>query len=157
MAEMKRPRMVVLAGPNGAGKSTSAEKLLQGALGVDEFVNADVVAQGLSGFAPESTAFAAGRVMLERLKYLANRRKSFGFETTLAGRWIAAWVAKLSASNYEVHLVFLWLPSEEAAVARVAQRVRLGGHDVPEPVIRRRFRAGLQNFFQLYQPLADTW
>lgn len=152
-----RPRVVLLGGPNGAGKSTSARMLLQGALEVDEFVNADVIAQGLSGFAPERVALTAGRLMLRRLKELAQRKKSFGFESTLASRSFAPWLTNLSAIGYEIHVTFMWLPNEETAVARVAERVRLGGHHVPETTIRRRYWAGLRNFFQLYQPLADTW
>jgi predicted ABC-type ATPase len=151
------PRVIVLAGPNGAGKSTSAARLLRGALGVDEFVNADVIAQGLSRFAPERVAMAAGRIMMRRLKELAAARASFAFETTLASRSFAPWLADLKAAGYRVHLVFLWLPSAEVAVARVAERVRLGGHDVPEETIRRRYRAGWANFGERYQPLADSW
>lgn len=151
------PKVIVLAGPNGAGKSTSAARLLRDALGVDEFVNADVIAQGLSAFAPERVAMAAGRIMMRRLKKLAAARASFAFETTLASRTFAPWLADLKASGYRMHVVFLWLPSAEVAMDRVAERVRLGGHDVPEDTIRRRYRAGWANFCELYQPLADSW
>ena len=151
------PKVIVLAGPNGAGKSTSAARLLRGALGVDEFVNADVIAQGLSAFAPQGVALAAGRIMMQRLKELAAARASFAFETTLASRTFAPWLADLKASGYHIHLIFLWLPSAEVAMDRVAERVRLGGHDVPEDTIRRRYRAGWANFCELYQPLADSW
>ena len=95
--------------------------------------------------------------MLLRLAELAAARTSFGFETTLATRSFAPWLAGLRESGYKVHLVFLWLPSAEAAVARVAERMRNGGHDVPESTIRRRYDAGLKNFLRLYMPLADTW
>ena len=81
-----RPNLVILAGPNGAGKSTAAPELLQGALGVNEFVNADVIARGLSAFDPDSAAIGAGRVMLSRVRELAEQRVSFAFETTLASR-----------------------------------------------------------------------
>jgi predicted ABC-type ATPase len=151
------PKVVVLAGPNGAGKSTSAARLLRGAFGVDEFVNADVIAQGLSAFAPERVAMAAGRIMMRRLKELAAARASFAFETTLASRTFALWLADLKAGGYQMHLVFLWLPSAEVAIARVAERVRRGGHDVPEDTIRRRYHAGWANFGELFQPLADSW
>jgi predicted ABC-type ATPase len=157
MPTASSPKVVVLAGPNGAGKSTSAARLLLGVLKVNEFVNADVIASGLSAFAPELVAFEAGRVMLGRLKELAASRKDFAFETTLASRSYAAWLKKLRDAGYEVHLVFLWLPSADAAVARVAERVRGGGHDVPELTICRRYEAGLRNFLELYIPLADTW
>ncbi len=151
------PKVVVLAGPNGAGKSTSAAKLLRGALQVDEFVNADTIAQGLSAFAQDRVAFQAGRIMLKRLAELAVAHSSFGFETTLASRSYATWLAGLRESGYRVHIVFLWLSSVDAAVARVAERVRAGGHDVPESTVRRRYDAGLRNFLTLYMPLADTW
>lgn len=151
------PSLVILAGPNGAGKSTAAPALLRGALGVTEFVNADAIAQGLSAFAPERVALAAGRVMRTRLRDLAAARQSFAFETTLASRSFAPWLRGLMASGYTVHLVFLWLPSADLAVDRVAARVRGGGHDVPSDVIRRRYRAGLRNFFQIYAPVVSAW
>jgi predicted ABC-type ATPase len=156
MAE-SAPDVVVLAGPNGAGKSTTAPSILKEALGVDEFVNADVIAQGLSGFEPERVGLAAGRIMLARLRELARQRNSFAFETTLASRSFAPWIADLMRTGYQFHLVFLWLPHPDMAVARVAARVRTGGHDVPEETIRRRYEAGLSNFFRLYQPIATTW
>ena len=151
------PSVVVLAGPNGSGKSTTAPALLRGALGVTEFVNADVIAQGLSAFNPLAQALEAGRIMHARMRELAARRVSFAFETTLASRTLAPWLAELTRNGYDFHLVFLWLPSADAAVARVAQRVREGGHDVPEETVRRRYGAGLRNFLRLYQPLATTW
>ncbi len=151
------PKVVVLAGPNGAGKSTSARSILQGPLDVDEFVNADVIAQGLSAFDPSGAAIAAGRVMLSRLKELARARASFAFETTLASKTFTPWLAKLIENGYELHLIFLWLPSADVAIQRVADRVKRGGHSVPEPTIRRRHQAGLHNFFRLYQPLASKW
>src|SRR6266542_67766 len=151
------PSIVVLAGPNGAGKSTAAPYLLRDAFAVHEFVNADVIAQGLSGFDPASVSVAAGRLMLNRLDELAADRVSFAFETTLASRTFAPWLRSQLQAGYAVHLVFLWLESEELAVARVQRRVALGGHSVPEEVVRRRYAAGLRNFFGLYRPLVSTW
>jgi predicted ABC-type ATPase len=151
------PSVVVLAGPNGAGKSTAAPELLKDTLAVTEFVNADVIARGLSAFDPERAALAAGRVMRKRLQELARERKDFAFETTLASRSFAPWLAELADGGYDVYLIFLWLPSAHFAVARVAERVRRGGHGIPEETIRRRYRAGLRNFWELYQPLATTW
>lgn len=153
----RAPLVVVIAGPNGAGKSTMAPRLLQEALAVSEFVNADPIAAGLSAFRPESVAMAAGRVMLGRLKTLAAERVDFAFETTLASRSFAPWLRRVIESGYRVHLAFLSLPDAELAVARVAERVRQGGHGVPDDVVRRRFTAGIRNFFALYQRLADTW
>jgi predicted ABC-type ATPase len=154
---IQRPHLIVIAGPNGAGKSTTAPCLLKGTLKVTEFVNADLIAQGLSGFKPESTVFHAGRVMLERIHYLAKKRIDFAFETTLASRTFAPWIADLRKTGYDFCLVFLWLPNEDLAVARVAERVRMGGHNLPDETIRRRYHAGIRNFFKLYRPLADTW
>jgi predicted ABC-type ATPase len=151
------PSVVILAGPNGAGKSTAAPALLHGTLAVNEFVNADVIARELSASDPESAAIAAGRVMLARLRELARQRVSFAFETTLASITFAPWLRDLRASGYDVQLVFLWLPSADFAVERVADRVRAGGHNVPEETVRRRYRAGLRNFFNLYEPLASAW
>ena len=154
---ISKPHLIVIAGPNGAGKSTTAPSLLKGTLKVTEFVNADLIAQGLSGFQPEGAVFHAGRVMLERIHYLAKKQIDFAFETTLASRTFATWITDLRKTGYDFHLVFLWLPNADFAVARVAERVCMGGHNVPEEIIRRRFKAGLKNFFHLYRPLADTW
>ena len=152
-----RPSVVILAGPNGAGKSTAAPALLQGALAVNEFVNADVIARGLSAFDPDAAAIAAGRVMLSRLRELSEQRTSFAFETTLASRSFAPWLRQLGASAYDIHLVFLWLSSAELAIERVADRVRNGGHNIPTEVVRRRYSAGIRNFFSLYQSVTTSW
>ena len=154
---MSKTHVIVIAGPNGAGKSTTAPAILKGALDVTEFVNADTIAQGLSAFNPERAAFHAGRIMLARLRQLASDGEKFAFETTLASKTFAPWLKLLKGSGYAVHLVYLWLPSPEFAIARVAERVRMGGHNVPEETIRRRYHAGLKNFFELYRPVADTW
>jgi predicted ABC-type ATPase len=151
------PHVVVLAGPNGAGKTTMAPTLLNDLLGVVEFVNADVVARGLSAFDPERAAIAAGRIMLERLHELARQGASFSFETTLASRSFARWLANLRRSGYRIDLIFLWLPSPEVALARVAERVRSGGHGVPADTVRRRFSGGLRNFFSLYRSVTSSW
>ena len=156
MAE-EQPHLVLLGGPNGSGKSTTAPALLAGTLGVQEFVNADVIAQGLSSFRPDRVAMQAGRIMLGRLHELANRRVNFAFESTLASKSFCPWIAGLRQTGYLFHLVFLWLQDPEMAIARVLERVQLGGHDVPAEAIRRRYRIGLRNFFELYQPMADTW
>jgi predicted ABC-type ATPase len=151
----ERPSVVVLAGPNGAGKSTLAAQLLVDVLGVSEFVDADVLARSLP--ASEATPINAGRAMLKRLDELGRSRRSFGFETTLASRSFAPRIRLLIRGGYECHLLFLWLSAADLAVARVADRVRLGGHAVPEHTIRRRYRSGLRNFFELYLPLTTAW
>ena len=149
--------IIVLAGPNGAGKSTTGPALLRDTLRITEFVDADAVARGLSAFAPEHVALQAGKVMLRRIRELARKRVNFAFETTLASRLFAPWLDKLRREGYEVHVIFLYLPSADVAVGRVKNRVQMGGHDVPEDVVRRRYHAGLRNFFNLYQPLTATW
>jgi predicted ABC-type ATPase len=151
------PSVIVLAGPNGAGKTTAAPALLRELLGVIEFVNSDTIAQGLAAFGPERVALEAAGIMLTRLHELASLRRSFAFETTLASRSLAPWLADLTRTSYQFQLVFLWLPGEEVAVARVTDRARMGGHDVPAQTVRRRYHAGLRNFFRLYRPLAATW
>lgn len=151
------PHVILLAGPNGAGKSTVAPLLLRGALGVQEFVNADTIASGLSAFSPESAAFQAGRVMLKRMSELSSRRTNFAFESTLSARSFAPWLQRLRAGGYKVRIIFLFLSDPRLAIERVRQRVRLGGHDIPVPVIKRRYYAGVKNFFNLYMPLADQW
>jgi predicted ABC-type ATPase len=153
--EPERPSVVVLAGPNGAGKSTMASRLLGDVLGVSEFVDADVLARALP--ASPAAAVTAGRAMLKRIDELAADQRSFGFETTLASRSFAPRIRRLVTAGYECHLIFLWLRSPDLAVARVADRVRLGGHAVPDETVRRRYRAGLRNFFALYRILATTW
>ena len=135
---MTAPVVVALAGPNGAGKSTAALKLLRGALSVEEFVNADLIAGGISSFHPDRVAMEAGRVMMQRLKSLARLRKDFGFETTLASRSFAPWLRSLVTEGYEFRLAFLWIPSVDMALERVRSRVRTGGHAVPEDTLRRR-------------------
>jgi predicted ABC-type ATPase len=151
------PLVVVVAGPNGAGKSTAAPRLLQDALAVREFVNADAIALGLSAFQPQTVALEAARAMLTRIKLLARERADFAFETTLASRSFAPWLDQLRSDGYRVHLVFLSLPTPDLAVARVRERVLAGGHDVPEDVVRRRFTSGLRSFFTIYLDVVDTW
>lgn len=152
------PDIVIIAGPNGAGKSTLAPKILRDTFGITEYVNADTIAEGLSAFAAEDASFEAGRIMLGRLKHLAEEGKDFAFETTLATRFYANWAASLKASSgYRVSLIFLWLRDVELSIARVAARVKMGGHSIPEATIRRRFERGRKNFFELYVPIADAW
>lgn len=152
------PHVIAVAGPNGAGKTSRAPKLLRERFDLLEYVNADTIAQGLSAFRPETVAFDAGRIMLRRLHQLSTARESFAFETTLAGRAHAGWIRRNKRElGYEFHVMYFWLRSPELAVLRVRQRVRKGGHDIPHEVIRRRYAAGVRNFFGLYQPLANSW
>lgn len=151
------PQVIILAGPNGAGKSTTAPFLLRDTFSVNEFVNADAIAYGLCAFAPETVALEAGKIMLKRLRELAAKRVNFAFETTLATRSFAPWLAGLTRAGYRTHLIFLSLPSPKSAIERVAMRVRLGGHSIDEAVVRRRFAAGLKNLFTLYMPVVSSW
>ena len=151
------PQVIIIAGPNGAGQDDACSFLLRDTLGILEYVNADPIALGLSGFHPASVAFEAGRVMLRRLHELTAQRKTFAFESTLAAKSYAGWIQKLRNDGYKFQLLFLWLRSPDLAVQRVRERVRAGGHDVAEQVIRRRYAAGLKNFWQIYQALADSW
>lgn len=150
--------VVVIAGPNGAGKSTLAPALLRDTFDILEYVNADTIAEGLSAFAPEEAAFEAGRVMLSRLHDLAAEKRDFAFETTLATRFYAKWLKELKETfDYRISIIFLWLPDADLAIARVASRVKLGGHNIPETTIRRRYDRGLSNFFDMYMQIADSW
>lgn len=151
------PSILILAGPNGAGKTTISREVLANTLGFTEFVNADVIAAGLSGFDPERVAFAAGRIMLARLRDLAEARSTFAFESTLASRTFAPWLDQLKLSGYEIHIVYTWLRSSELAVNRVKARIRKGGHSVPPDIITRRYFRSMSNFWNLYRPLAIRW
>lgn len=150
-------RVIIIAGPNGAGKTTFAREFLPNEAGCPVFVNADLIAAGLAPFAPESAALQAGRVMLQQLNLHAAARVSFAFETTLSGRGYLRQIEQWQAMGYRVKLLFLQLSSADEAIARVAQRVSQGGHNIPDDVIRRRFAAGRQNFEHLYAPLVDSW
>lgn len=149
-------RIVIIAGPNGAGKTTFAREFLPYEADCPNFVNADLIAAGLSPFAPELVSFKAGRLMLETIADYARRDESFAFETTLSGLTYAQMIPAWRSSGYAVELVFLSLSDVEMAIQRVAMRVRQGGHNIPEEVIRRRYAHGLANF-EHYKLLVDSW
>jgi len=153
----KQPTVVVIAGPNGAGKSTAAPFLLRQALGILEFVNADQIAAGLSAYSPETVSFEAGRIMLKRLRDLASANVSFAFESTLSSRTFALFLSQCKAQGYKIQIFYIALPSAALAVNRVALRVKLGGHNIPQVDIERRFQRSLHNLHTLYLPLADRW
>lgn len=150
-------KVIIIAGPNGAGKTTFAREFLPNEASCPIFVNADLIAAGLSPFAPQTAAVQAGRLMLEELERHFRAGRSFAFETTLSGRAYLHHIRRWQQAGYWVELIFLQLGSADEAVGRVQQRVRQGGHDIPEPVIRRRFEAGLANFRQHYAPAVDAW
>lgn len=153
----ERKQVIIIAGPNGAGKTTFAREYLPNEAGCPLFVNADLIAAGLSPFAPDQAAVTAGRIMLERIDDLAKRGESFAFETTLAGHSYLRRIRDWQAMDYHVTLHFLTLSSAKVAISRVAERVRQGGHFVPDDVVSRRFAAGMRNFELKYRSLVDAW
>lgn len=150
-------KIIIIAGPNGAGKTTFARSFLPVEAQCPRFINADLIAAGLSPFAPEVAAVKAGRIMLAEINGCVAHGESFAFETTLAGIGYLRHIRQWRASGYHVGLFFLRLPDPETAIARVAVRVRQGGHDIPEPVIRRRFAAGARNLEHAYKAAVDAW
>lgn len=151
------PQAVIVAGPNGAGKSTLAPRLLAQELGITIYVNADLIAQGLAGFDPASAAIRAGRIMLERIEELRRERVSFAVESTISGISLNAFAQRLKSAGYLTSLLYLWLPDPDLAVDRVRARVALGGHDIPETDVRRRFYRSVTNFEQVYRRTVGFW
>jgi predicted ABC-type ATPase len=150
-------KVVIIAGPNGAGKTTFAREFLPAEAELPVFVNADLIAAGLSPFDPAVAAIRAGRLMLQEIDRHATERRSFAFETTLAGHTYLHRIDTWRADGFIVELIFLSLGSPEDAIARVAMRVRQGGHDVHPDVVRRRFAAGMRNFREVYRQRVDFW
>jgi predicted ABC-type ATPase len=150
-------KIIIIAGPNGAGKTTFARDFLPAEAQTLRFINADLIAAGLAPFNPETASFKAGRLMLEEIDECVAAGHSFAFETTLSGLAYLKKIALWQAHGYQVKLWFLSLPNEDIAVSRVARRVLQGGHNIPETVIRRRFKAGLANFHELYSKVVDSW
>jgi predicted ABC-type ATPase len=150
-------RIIIIAGPDGAGKTTFALSFLPEGAQLARFINADLIAAGLSPFAPEAAAIKAARLMLEEIDAAAARGESFAFETTLSGIGYRQRIRFWRRSGYHVSLFFLRLPDMDTAIARVATRVCQGGHDIPGDVIRRRFTSGLRNFDKVYKAEVDDW
>ena len=150
-------KILIIAGPNGAGKTNFATEFLPNEADCPSFVNADSIAAGLSPFRPSSVEYRASRLMIETIHGYAARGESFAFEATLSGRGYIRWIPLWREHGYHVKLFFLQLPTPEMAVTRVRQRVSEGGHDVPEAVVRRRFRTGWSNFELIYRDLVDEW
>ncbi len=150
-------KLYIISGCNGAGKTTASYTVLPEMLNCNEFVNADEIARGLSPFNPNTVAIQAGRLMLNRISTLIETENDFAFETTLSTRSYVNTVRKARAKGYFVTILYFWLSSPNLAIERVKTRVQEGGHDIPEPVIRRRYDLGIKNMFNLYIPIADYW
>jgi predicted ABC-type ATPase len=154
----KNPNVYVIAGPNGAGMKAFASEFLLEFVTCEEFLNADLIAAGLSPFAPEKQNYRAGRLLLERIKEMSSKRNDFGFETTLVGRSHLKLLTSLKSVDYRITLFYSWLPSSDVALERVENRViQGGGHSVPANDILRRYSAGIRCLFQLYRPILDSW
>jgi predicted ABC-type ATPase len=151
------PRVIIIAGPNGAGKTTFATQFLPREAACPRFINADLIAAGLSPFDFGAAAILAGELMLAEMNRMLAARESFAFETTLSGRAYSQHIPQWQSAGFRVELFFLRLHSVRLAIARVKARVKQGGHHVPASIVRRRFRRGLLNFENLYQPLVDRW
>jgi len=154
---MKTKNAYIIAGPNGSGKTTFAREFLPDYAKCPHFVNFDLIAQGLSPFSPQIAAMKAGRLVIEQLHDLLNGSSDFAFETTLSGKTYINFIKEARRRGYQVHLFFMWIPSEKLALQRIKGRVAEGGHDVPAEDVRRRFARSILNFFQLYRPLLDSW
>jgi predicted ABC-type ATPase len=152
-----KPTVYVIGGPNGAGKTTFASEFLPDFVQCREFLNADLMAAGLSPFSPEAQNVRAGRLLLERIRELSAAKEDFGFETTFSGRTYARLLSKMKVCGYRTCLFFLWLPTAAMAMARVENRIQQGGHRVPEVDVYRRYSTGLRNWHELYRPLGDAW
>ena len=154
---MNNKNVYIIAGPNGSGKSTFANKFLPDYAICPNFVNADLIARGLSPFSPRAVAIKAGKLVLSQIHEFAEKGVSFGFETTLSGKSYARLLKRLKERGYKIHLFFLWIPGSQLAIERIKERVLEGGHDVPARDVRRRFKRSIENFIKLYQPLLDSW
>jgi len=154
---LREKNVYIIAGPNGSGKTTFAKLFLPEYVNCPNFVNADLIAQGLAPFEPRTAAIKAGKLVLQQINEYARRGFDFAFETTLSGKSYAKLLSELKSQEYSLHLFFLWIPSPELAIARIKDRVAEGGHHVPPEDVRRRFVRGLRNFFKMYESILDSW
>jgi predicted ABC-type ATPase len=153
----RQPRCIVVAGPNGAGKTAFAREYLPEFARIINFVNADLIAGGLSPLKPELAAIAAARMVLREIDRLASDRTDFAFETTLSGLTYVRRMESWKRAGYRIEIVYLRLDSVQLAFRRVAARVRQGGHNVLRRDVIRRFKRGWANFETVYRPMADSW
>ncbi len=153
----RMPKLYIIAGPNGAGKTTFAKEFLPHYAKCTNFVNADLIALGLSPFSPSTVSIKAGKLLLKEIDNFIAHKVDFAFESTLSGKTYIGLIKEARSKGYFVHIVFLWIPSMYLAKERIKQRVKQGGHHVPDVDVKRRWTRSLKNFFELYMPLADTW
>ena len=153
----RQKKILIIAGPNGAGKTTFATEFLPKEAECPNFINADLIAAGINPFQPDAASIQSAKIMIEMMKTYIKRGESFSFETTLSGKNYTRHIPEWQAEGYSVKLYFLRLPDPEIAIARVKQRVKEGGHNVPEDVVRRRYYLGLNNFETLYKTIVDEW
>ena len=146
----------IIAGPNGSGKTTFALEYLPRITQGYKFINADMIAAGLSPLSPGGEMLAASRLLLREVKDYVARRKSFALETTLSGKSYLRLVRQLLADDWQVNLYYLWLPSVEMSISRVAERVACGGHDIPLEAIQRRYARSLDNLLNHYSLLCSS-
>ena len=151
------PQLYVISGCNGAGKTTASYALLPEMLGCSQFVNSDEFAKSLSPFSPDAASIQASKLMLLKMNYLFRRNEDFAIETTLATRSLKRMIIRAHEQGYAVTILYFWLNSPELAIERVRARVAAGGHNIPEPTIRRRYTSGLHYFFNVYRAMADRW
>jgi predicted ABC-type ATPase len=149
------PTCWIIAGPNGAGKTTFALEYLPSVVHCQRFINADLIASGLSPLAPEQQLVAASRLFLREIEQCIAERQSFAFETTLSGRSYLKLIHRLQADGWRVELIYLALPNADISRLRVAERVLHGGHNIPEDDIIRRFPKSLYNLLNVFAPLVD--
>jgi len=151
------PKLYIIAGPNGAGKTTFAKEFLPHYAKCPNFVNADLIASGLAPFSPANVSIKAGKLLLAEIDNFIDRKVDFAFESTLAGKTYVHLIKEARSKGYIVHIFFLWIPGMSLARQRIKQRVKQGGHHVPDVDVQRRLDRSLKNFFNLYMPLADAW
>jgi len=151
------PNLYIIAGCNGAGKTTASFNVLPNMLNCQEFVNADEIARGISPFNPEKGAIRAGKIMLTTIDELLEKQVDFAIETTLTTKSYTRTVAYAQSIGYEVTMLFFWLNSEEMAINRVKQRVKEGGHNIPEETIRRRYHRGIFNLLNIFSDICDNY
>lgn len=154
---MKTKNAYIIAGPNGSGKTTFAREFLPNYVQCPNFVNADLIAQGLAPFEPQNVAIKAGKLVLRQIHDFIKEEVDFAFETTLSGKSYINLFKHLKEKGYKLNLYFLWIPTPSLAIARIKERVSEGGHHVPSQDVRRRFVRSIDNFFNLYEPLLDSW